>query len=92
LSFNEKLPKSHEGSFAKRGMLAIQAIEHQLPAPIHHSRLNHLIIGNTGICLQNERQSQDGRGNWWLVARLFSIQTGQLFLEGFVKEFMAMVT
>jgi hypothetical protein len=35
---------------------------------------------------------QDCRGNWWLATRLFSIQTGQLFLEGFIKEFMAMVT
>ncbi len=49
-------------SFAKRCLFGIDAIQDKLPSPIHHGRLNHLIIRDTSVRFQDERQSEHRRG------------------------------
>jgi hypothetical protein len=44
VSLDEKLSEGHQRSFAEGSLLALEAIEDQRPSPIHHGRLNHLVI------------------------------------------------
>jgi hypothetical protein len=53
---DESLPESHQGSFAERCLLALQTIQHQLPAPIHQCCFNNLIIGDSCVGLHNGSQ------------------------------------
>ena len=71
-----------------RRLLSVQTIQHQLPAPVHHARLNDFIIGDAGIRFQDQRQRQQRRGHRGLSALRFLIQLRQLLLKRFVKQFM----
>jgi len=64
LSFNEPLTKRYECSEAYGCLFSIDAIQNKLPSPIHHGRLNHLIIRDTGVRFQDERQGEHRRGHW----------------------------
>jgi hypothetical protein len=46
----------------KGGLFRIDAVQNKLPSPIHHGRLNHLIIRDTGVRFQDERQGKHRRG------------------------------
>jgi hypothetical protein len=75
-----------------RRLLAVQTIQHQLPASIHECRLNDLIIGDAHIGLQNERQGQHRRGNRRLSTLGWAIQVRQLLLKRFVEQFMSLLS
>ena len=74
-----------------RRLLGVQTIQHQLPAPIHHGRLNYFVIRDATVCLQDKRQRQHRRGYWRLPALRFAIQTRQLLLKRFIQQFMAVL-
>jgi hypothetical protein len=74
-------------------VFAIQTIEHQRPSSIHHGRLNNFIVRNPSVRFQNERKPPASPER----------QVGALALpdgtdeptrasEGFIKQFMTMVT
>jgi len=44
VGLDEPLTESYQRPFTERRLLAVQTIQHQLPASIHHRRLNDFII------------------------------------------------
>jgi hypothetical protein len=92
LRLNKSLAEGYQCSFTERCLLGVQTIQHQLPAPIHHRRLNHFVIGDTGVRLQDERQRQYRRGYRRLPSLRFAIQTRQLLLKRFIQQFVSVLT
>jgi hypothetical protein len=88
LSLNEKLSEGHQCPFAKRRFFGIDTIQNELPPPIHHCGLNHLIIGDTGVRFQDERQGEHRWGHWRPPSLFLSIQIRQLLLECCIKQDM----
>jgi hypothetical protein len=76
----------------KRRLGVIHAPQHQLPAPIHHCRLDHLVVGGAGVGLQDRRQPKLRRRHRRLPNRLVGIHRGQLGLEALVEQLMTMLT
>ena len=62
LSFNEPLAERNECSEAYGCLFSIDTIQNKLPSPIHHGRLNHLIIRDTGVRFQDEREARASPG------------------------------
>jgi hypothetical protein len=82
----------HQGALGKRRSIGAHAIQHQLPAPVHHRRLDHLIIGHPRVCLHDRRQRQPGRRHRRLPLRTVRIGFCQLGLEPLVKQLMPVLT
>ena len=49
-------------ALGKRRLLRVHAVQDQLPAPVHHRRLDHLIIAGPGIGLHDRGQRQPAGG------------------------------
>jgi hypothetical protein len=88
---NQQPAKGDQGAFAERGRLGLQAIEHQLPAPIHHRGLDHFIVRDAGVRLQDGRQRQLGGGDRRLPLRRLLIDLRQLGLKRGIEDGLAMV-
>jgi hypothetical protein len=69
------------------GLPGAQAVQHQLPAPVHHARLDDLVIG--GVGLQDRGQRQLRRWHRRLPLGAVCIGPGQFLLEGLVEQLMA---
>jgi hypothetical protein len=63
LLHDQAFANRHQRAFAEGRGAAIEAIEHHLPATIPRRGFTDLIIGHTGIRLQDRRQRQLGGGN-----------------------------
>jgi hypothetical protein len=72
-------------------MLCAHAIQHQLPAPVHDRRLDHLVVADPGIRLQERGQRQPGRRHRRRPLRAVGIRLRQLGLELLVKQLMTML-
>jgi hypothetical protein len=83
---DEPLSESHQSPFAERGLLSIQTIKHQLPPPIHECGLNHFIIRDTCVRLENGRQGQLCWRNGRVPTLTGSIECCEFFLKGVIKE------
>jgi hypothetical protein len=70
----------------------VHAVQHQLPAPIHHRRLDHLIIRGAGIGLQDRRQPKLRRRHRRLPNRLIGVHPGKLGLQVLVEQLMTVLT
>jgi hypothetical protein len=70
----------------------IHAVQHQLPAPIHHTGFEHLVVGGAGVGLQDCRQSKLGRRHRRLPHGLVLVHTGQLGLEVPVEQLVTVLT
>ena len=86
VTLNQPLAEPHQGPLGKRRLLRAQAVQHQLPAPVHHRRLDHLIVADLRIRLQDRRQRQPGRRYRRLTLRAVHIRFRQLGLELLVKQ------
>ena len=86
--FDQPATEPDQGALGKRRLLRIHAVQHQLPAPVHHRRLDHLIIGHPGIRLENRRQRQLRRRHRRLALRAVHIRPRQLGLELLVKQLL----
>jgi hypothetical protein len=67
--------------FGKRRLPCVDAVQDQLPAPVHHRRLDHLIIGHARVSLQDRGQRQPGRRHRrWSAKDQFTLDfdTGRL--------------
>src|SRR5579885_1265535 len=76
------LPKGHQGAFAKRRFLAIQAIQYHLPARIHGGGLDHFVVGDPCVGLQERCQRPLGGWCRWATFRLVWRAGNSLRLEG----------
>jgi hypothetical protein len=83
--------KGDQRRLRERRLRLVHAIQHQLPAPIHHRRLDHLIIGGTGVGLQDRRQPKLGRRDRWLPDRLVLVHLGKLALEIRIEQLMTVL-
>jgi hypothetical protein len=81
LMLDQPRPKGDERAFTERSLFGVQAIERQLPTPIHHGRLNHFVVRDPGIGLQNQRQGQHRRGHRRLSLRRVFEDACQLDLK-----------
>ena len=79
----------HQGSLGKRRLFRAHAVQDQLPAPVHHRRLDHLVVADLRIGLQDRRQRQPGRRHRRLPLRAVRVSFRQLGLELLVKQLMA---
>ena len=91
VALDQPLTESHQGSLGKRWLLRVHAVQHQLPAPVHHRRLDHLIVGGPGIGLQDRRQRQPGRRHRRLPLRAVHVRFRQLGLELLVEQFVTVL-
>ena len=71
-------PEVEHGALGERRLLGVQAVQHQPPAPVHHRRLDHLVLGGTGVGLQDQRQPQLRRRHRRLPFAAVGVQLGQL--------------
>jgi hypothetical protein len=74
----------------RRGRM-IHAVQHQLPAPIHHTGLDHLIIRSAGVGLQDRRQPKLRWRHGRLPHRLVLIHLGKLGLEALVEQLVTVL-
>jgi hypothetical protein len=81
--------EADQGALGKRRPLDIQTVQHQLPAPIHHRRLDHLVISGAGVGLQDRRQPKLRRRDRRLALGALLPGRGQLGLEVVVEQFVA---
>jgi hypothetical protein len=84
-------PEPHQRALGKRWPLGVQAVQHQLPAPIHHRRLDHLVVADPLIGLHDQRQRQLRGRHGRLPVRRIDVRAGQLGLERLVEQLMAML-
>jgi len=89
--FDQPRAKRHQRRLRKRRSRVVHAIQHQLPAPIHHTGLDHLVVGGAGIGLQDRRQSKLRRRDWWLPDRPVLVHSGKLGLQPLVEQLMAVL-
>src|SRR6266566_2796904 len=76
----------------KRRLGVVHAVQHQLPAPIHHTGFDHLIIASAGVGLQDRRQAKLRRRYRRLPHRGVLVHAGQLGLEVGVEQLVAVLT
>src|SRR5438552_7156598 len=57
-------------AFAEGRVGAVHTVEHQLPAPIHLQRLDHLIVGDPRVGLRSEEHTSELQSPDHLVCRL----------------------
>src|SRR5215510_1652520 len=88
---DQPLAEPRQGALRKRRILRAQAIQDQLPAPVHHPRLDHLIVTDPRIRLQDRCQRQLRRRNRRLAPRAAHIGLRQLRLEYLVKQLIAVL-
>jgi hypothetical protein len=81
-------PEVEQGALGERRLVSVQTVQHQLPAAVHHRRLDHLVIGGTGVGLHDQRQSQLRRRHRRLPLGAVGIHPGQLGLELIAEQFM----
>lgn len=88
VGLDQRLPKADQGPLAEGGALAVQALSHQLPAPIHHQRRQHLLVRDTGVGLQDGCQGK--LGGWYRGLPFGTIREdgGELVLEGAIEQLM----
>jgi hypothetical protein len=84
-------PEVEQRALGKRRLISVQTVQHQLPAPVHHRRLDHLIIRGAGVGLQDQRQGQLRRRHRRLPLGAIGIHPGQLGLELLAEQLMAML-
>jgi hypothetical protein len=63
-----------------------------VPAPIHHTGLDHLIVAGTGVGLQDGRQPKLRRRHGRLPDRLVLVHLGKLGLQVLVEQLVAVLT
>ena len=88
---DQPLAESHQGALGKRRFLRARAAQDQLPAPVHHRRLDHLVVTDPRIGLQDRCQRQLRRRNRRLALRAVHVGPCQLRLEYLVKQLMAIL-
>jgi hypothetical protein len=89
--FDQPLAEPHQGALGERRILRARAIQDQLPAPAHHRRLDHLIVTDPGVGLQDRCQRQLRRRNRRLALRAVNVGLCQLGLENLVKQLTAIL-
>ena len=85
---DQPLAERHQRALRKRRVTGIQAIQRQLPAPVHHRRLDHLVIGHSGIRLQDRGQRQPRRRHRRMPLRAVHVRRCQPGLELLVEQLM----
>jgi hypothetical protein len=69
-------------------MTGIHAVQHQLPAPVHDRRLDHLIVRRPGVGLHDRGQRQLRGRHRRLPLRAVRVRPPQLSLKLLVKQLM----
>ena len=72
--------ENDQGAFAEGRRVAVETIEHQLPAPIHGG-FNHCVIRHIRVGLQERRQSQLRGWHGRMALRLVFIKRRQCLLK-----------
>jgi hypothetical protein len=91
MCLNQPLTKGYQRAAALGSVLTIQAIKHQLPAPIHERCLNDFIIRDAHVRLQNGRQGYLCWRNRRVPTEARCIERRQFLLKSVVKQLMAVI-
>jgi hypothetical protein len=91
LALDEPLAEVDQAPFGERRLVCTQAVEDQLPAAIHDHRLHRLVVGDTGVSLQDGRQRQSRRRYGRLAEPAVAVDRGKLLLEGLVEDLVAVL-
>jgi hypothetical protein len=91
LLHDQALAKRHQRAFAEGRCAAIEVSEHHLPATIPRRGFTDLIIGHTGIGLQECRQRQLDRGKRRMACGVIRLQGCQFLLHGVRTSLVAML-
>jgi hypothetical protein len=88
---NQPGAEADQRCLRKRRLRVVHAVQHQLPAPIHHRRLQHLVVGGAGVGLQDRRQAKLGRRDRRLPDRGILVHPGELMLQVGVEQLVAVL-
>jgi hypothetical protein len=89
---NEPHPAVEQRALAEGGMLGAKAVQHHLPALVHHSQLDHVPSTDRAVRLQQRGQSQQARFDRLVASSARAIAVGQRVLQVCVQEFVAVLT
>jgi len=87
-----ELPGDHplttgdQGACAEGRRVAVQTVQAPLPAAIHRGGLEHCVVRDLGVGLEQSGQRQLGGGPWGLALRVVLIERQQCLLKGIGKE------
>jgi hypothetical protein len=88
---DQALPKGAQGAFTEGRCLCVETVQHQLPPAIHGRGLDHLVIGDLRVRLEQRRQGQLGWGHRGVALRLVFIKCHQLLLKGLGKQLVTVL-
>ena len=74
--------------WAEGWLLCAKAIQHHLPALVHHRELHRVLIADVAVGLQQRGQRQDPRVDGCFAPRLRTLALGQRLLQVRVEQFM----
>jgi hypothetical protein len=81
----------HQRPLRKRRGRMVHAVGHQLPAAVHHQRLQRLVVAGAGVGLQDRHDPQQRRRHRRLPLGPVVVHPGQLGLERLVEQLMAVL-
>src|SRR4029453_18106054 len=88
---DEPHPEVKQGALTEGRMLGAEAVQHHLPALVHHGQLDRVPVADVTIGLQQRREGQQPRVHRLLASRLRAIALGQYVLKVCVEELMAVL-
>jgi hypothetical protein len=87
---DQALAEGNQRAFTERRLTTVEAIQDELPAPIHRSGLDGLIVGDPSVGLQDRRQGQLGWGDRGLTEWAVLVERRQFCLKGIGEQFMSL--
>ena len=88
---DEPHPEVEQGPLTEGRLLGPEAVQHQLPALVHHGQLDRVPVANVTIGLQQRREGQQPCVHGLLASRLLAIALGQHVLKVCVEDLMAVL-
>ena len=86
---DEPHPEVEQRALAEGRLLGAKAVQHHLPALIHHGQLDRVPITNVAVRLHQRGQGQQAHFDRLVASRFRAIAFGQRVLKVCVQEFVA---
>ena len=86
---DEPHPEVEQRALTEGGLLGAKAVQHHLPALVHHGQLDCVPITDVAVPLQQRGQGQQARFDRLVASRARAIAFGQRVLKVCVQEFVA---
>ena len=86
---DEPHPEVEQRALAEGGLLGAKAVQHHLPALVHHGQLDRVSITDVAVRLQQRGQGQQARFDRLVAASARVIACGQRVLKVCVQELVA---